>query len=343
MISFNCDYMEGAHPFILKRLQSINMEKNIGYGCDPHTSSARERIRQACRLPDAEVHFLVGGTQTNMVVLESLLRFNQGVLAAHTGHINVHEAGAIEATGHKVIPVKSNCGKIDIPALTTLLDDLAAETAAVGTEHYVMPQVIYISMPTELGTIYTLDELRQLRSLCDQHRLYLYVDGARLGYGLMSAACDATLPQLANLADVLYIGGTKMGALMGEAVVVCNPSISIPRGLIKGRGAMLAKGWLLGIQFDTLFTDGLYFKLGRHAVEQAMRLRRHLEQKGYSIYIDSPTNQQFVVMPNDRLKELSQRAGYDTIAVIDQNHTVVRFCTSWATTPQQVDELIKLI
>ena len=343
MINFSCDYMEGAHPAILQRLQEINLDKNTGYGLDEYCESARQRIRQACELSDAEVHFLVGGTQTNMVVLDSLLRFNEGVLAADTGHINVHEAGAIESCGHKVIPFKAVNGKVDIAALEIHLADFKAETDAIGSEHYVVPRVLYISLPTELGTLYSLAELERLRALCDRYRLYLYVDGARLGYGLMSPACDVTLPQLARLVDVFYIGGTKVGALMGEAVVVCNPAITISRGLIKGRGAMLAKGWLLGVQFDTLFTDGRYFTIARQAVEQALRLRKHLEQKGYEIYIDSPTNQQFVVMPTDRLQELSQRVGYDTIAVLDDRRTVVRFCTSWATTPEQMDELISLL
>lgn len=343
MINFSCDYMEGAHPAILQRLQDINLDKNTGYGLDPYCESARRRIRQACDLPDAEVHFLVGGTQTNMVVLDALLRFNEGVLAADTGHINVHEAGAIEACGHKVIPARAVNGKVDIDALESRLADFKAETDAVGSEHYVMPRVLYISLPTELGTLYSLAELEWLRDLCDRYGLYLYVDGARLGYGLMSPACDVTLPQLARLADVFYIGGTKMGALMGEAVVVANPSLTITRGLIKGRGAMLAKGWLLGVQFDTLFADDRYFTIGRNAVEQALRLRKHLEQKGYDIYIDSPTNQQFVVMPTDRIPALSQRVGFDTMAVLDDRRTLVRFCTSWATTKEQIDELIELI
>ena len=335
--------MEGAHPEILKRLLEINTEKNTGYGLDEYCESARRRIREACGCDHAQVHFMVGGTQTNSVVLDALLRFNEGVVAATSGHINVHEAGAIEACGHKVIPMQAVLGKIDIPALEQYLSLMKAETEAVGPEHYVLPRVVYVSQPTELGTLYSLDEMKRLRQLCDDYGLYLYADGARLGYGLASPECDMTLRDVARLCDVFYIGGTKVGAFMGEAVVVTNPQIDIPRGLIKRRGAMLAKGWLLGVQFDTLFTDGLYFTIARNAVDHALRLRKHLESKGYEIYIDSPTNQQFVVMSNEKLAQLATRVGFDTISAYDASRTVVRFCTSWATTTEQIDELISLI
>ena len=343
MLKFSCDYMEGAHPAILKRLGEINLDKNDGYGYDPYTQMAREKIREACGLPDAEVHLLVGGTQTNTVVLDAILRHNEGVLAAQTGHINVHEAGAIEACGHKVMPVATSNGKILIPELAHHLAELKAEYDVIGWEHYVVPRVLYISFPTELGSLYTLDELHQLRALCDQYHLYLFLDGARLGYGLMSPACDITLHDVARLCDVFYIGGTKVGALFGEAVVVTNPSITIPRALIKQRGAMLAKGWLLGVQFDTLFTDNTYFAIARNAVSQALRLRDALVRKGYRMYLESPTNQQFVVMPNDRMPQLAQEVGFDTISAYDDQHTVIRFCTSWATTAAQIDELVALL
>ena len=340
MLKFSCDYMEGCHPAILRRLAEVNLEKNDGYGYDPYTRSACDKIRLACELPDAEVRLLVGGTQTNTIVLDALLRHNEGVLAATTGHINVHESGAIEACGHKVMAVPAIEGKIDIPRLEQHLHALTAEYDAVGWEHYVVPRVIYISFPPEMGTLYTRAELEQLRVLCDQYRLYLFVDGARLGYGLMSTACQVTLPELARLCDVFYIGGTKVGAMFGEAVVVCNPDVTIPRGLVKQRGALLAKGWLLGLQFDTLFTDGLYFNIAGNAITQAMSLREGLIKKGYQMHGESPTNQQFLVMPNDRLPALAQQVGFDNFSPIDAHHTLIRLCTSWATTEAQVNQLL---
>ena len=343
MIKFNCDYMEGAHPEIMRRLNEINLEKTEGYGIDPYSSHAMELIREACQAPKAEVRFLVGGTQTNAVVIDSMLRFNEGIIAPDTGHINVHEAGAIETCGHKVIPAKAVLGKIDLDALETYLETFTEELNAVGWEHYVVPRAIYVSMSTELGTLYSLAELTRLRNLCDRFNLYLYIDGARLGYALAAPACDVTLPDVARLADVFYIGGTKVGALFGEAVVVTNPAIQVTRGHIKGRGAMLAKGWLLGVQFETLFTDGLYFKIARNAVEQALKLRDVLVEKGYEIYLDSPTNQQFVVMPTKRLEVLSQKVGYDVICTLDAHNTVIRFCTSWATTDAQLAHLISCL
>lgn len=341
MLKFNCDYMEGCHPLILQRMADLNYEKNEGYGYDPYTLSAQEKIREACRMPQAEVHLLTGGTQANTIVLDALLRHNECVLSASTGHINVHEAGAIEACGHKVIALASDNGKIDVTELEHYLGSLKAECDAVGWEHYVVPRVLYISFPTELGTLYSLDELNGLRGLCDRYGLLLFIDGARLGYGLMSPECDVTLPQLARLCDVLYVGGTKVGALFGEAVVVCNASLSIPRALIKQHGAMLAKGWLLGLQFDTLFTDDLYFTIARNAITQAMRLRDGLMAKGYRLQGNSPTNQQFIVMPNSRLEQLSKNVAFDRFRPIDTEHTLIRLCTSWATTEKQVDELLE--
>ncbi|MBR1882014.1 MAG: aminotransferase class I/II-fold pyridoxal phosphate-dependent enzyme [Muribaculaceae bacterium] len=342
MISFNCDYMEGAHPLILERLAQINTQKISGYGLDEYCMRAKEKIRAACRRPQADVQFLVGGTQTNTIAIDAMLRHNEGVIAATSGHINVHEAGAIEACGHKVMAVPATLGKIDIDALENLLAASTAEFDAVGWEHYVVPRAVYASFPTEYGTLYTLEELRRLRSICDRYHLYLYVDGARMGYGL-AAAEDVDLPQLAQLADVFYLGGTKMGALFGEAVVVCNPNISLSRGLIKQRGALLAKGWLLGVQFDILMTDGLYWELGRNAVRQAMKMRKTLVAKGWASYIDSPTNQQFFVIPNESVNRLKTQVGFDIIEAADANHTVVRLCTSWATTSAQIEELIDAI
>ena len=339
-LSFACDYMEGAHPEILRRLTEINLEKNVSYGLDPYSQQARELIREACGRDDAQVHLLVGGTQTNTIIIDAMLRHNEGILAATSGHINVHEARAIEASGHKVIPMPARLGKIDINALESHMATVTAEFNAVGWEHYVIPRALYISQSTEYGTVYTLDELRQLRAICDKYDLYLFVDGARLGYGLMSPACDVTLKDLAGLVDVFYIGGTKVGALFGEAVVVLNKDIRLTRGLIKSHGALLAKGWLLGVQFATLMADGLYWSIARNAIDQAMRLRQGMVDKAYKLYIDSPTNQQFFVIGNDRLAQLQQHIGVDIIEAADQHHTVIRLCTSWATTTEQVDQLL---
>ncbi len=343
MLHFDSDYMEGCHPAIMQRLAAINLDKNTGYGLDPYCESARAKIQQACQAPDAMVHFLVGGTQTNMLVIDAMCRHNDGVVAAHSGHINVHESGAIEACGHKVMAVPAENGRIDIDALEQWLADLYRETAEVGIEHYVMPRAIYVSNPTELGTIYSLAQLTRLREIADRYGLYLFLDGARMGYGLAAEGADITLPDVARLCDAFYIGGTKVGCLMGEAVVVTNPEIELTRGLIKRRGAMLAKGWLLGVQFDTLFTDGLYLQISRTAVAYAMRLRAALEQKGYQIYLDSPTNQQFVVMGNDKFEQLRAHATMSYISPHGKDHCVVRFCTSWATTGEQVDQLISLL
>lgn len=343
MLYFDSDYMEGTHPAILERLQAMNLDKNTSYGLDEFCESARNRIREACQAPHANVQFLIGGTQTNMVLIDAMLKFNDGVIALDTGHINVHESGAIEACGHKVMPVKSKNGKFDIPALKVYLEAFYRETTQVGIEHYVMPKAIYISNPTELGTIYTKHEVEQLRDICDQHSLYLYMDGARMGYGLAAHDNDLTLPDIARLCDAFYIGGTKVGALFGEAAVVTNPDIKLTRGLIKHRGAMLAKGWLLGVQFDTLFTDNLYFNISRNAIDQAMHLRQALFHKGYEIYIDSPTNQQFIVIDNKKMEQLAHEVNYSYICPVDENNSVIRFATSWATTRRQVDDLIALL
>lgn len=342
VLHFNCDYMEGCHPAIMARLQAMNLDKNVGYGLDPYCQSAVARIRQACGCPEANVQFLVGGTQTNMVVIDAMLRANEGILCAESGHINVHEAGAIEGSGHKVIGVKAHNGKIDLDALQQWLAEFDREAGRVGHEHYVEPRAVYISTPTELGTLYSLAELERLRDICSYHGLLLYADGARLAYALASPEADVTLKDLARLTDAFYIGGTKTGALIGEAVVVTNPAIRLTRGLIKHRGAMLAKGWLLGVQFDTLMADDLWLEIGRNAVEQALALRAALQLKGYEPYIDSPTNQQFFIVPNSKLAELDAAGvGYDYISPLDEGRSVMRLCTSWATTDAQVAELIE--
>lgn len=277
MINFNSDYMEGAHPLILKRLSEINFDKNTGYGLDKYSLSAAEKIRKACDAPDAQIHFLVGGTQTNAIVIDSILRHNEGVIAAETGHINVHEAGAIEACGHRVMPIKGVEGKLSPESLEVFLKDFYS--AEDGYEHIVVPKMVYISQPTEYGTIYFLQELNEIRRICNRYSLKLFIDGARMGYGLTAPGNDVTLVDIARISDVFYIGGTKVGAMLGEAVVITDKDIHITRGSIKNRGAMVAKGWIIGIQFDTLFSDGLYEKIAKNGVDQAMRLRRALIEK----------------------------------------------------------------
>ena len=330
--------MEGAHPLIMKRLAEINFDKNIGYGHDQYCEMAREKIARACKAPDARVHFLVGGTQTNAIVIDSILRHNEGVVSPNTGHICTHEAGAIEACGHKVLPMDCKEGKISAQALAQYLKEATSED--YGMEHVVEPRMVYISNPTEYGTIYTLSELYEIRKVCNKYNLMLYIDGARLGYALAAPDNDVTLPDLARLCDAFYIGGTKVGALFGEAEVVLNKANKMSKGSIKYRGALLAKGWLLGLQFDTLFTDDLYLKIAKNGVDQAMRIRKAIEAKGYPIYLDSTTNQQFVVFEDSKVAELAKYVGFNFIEKVGANHSVVRFATSWATTDEQVDELL---
>ena len=341
MLHFDCDYMEGAHPQILERLLQTNMEQTPGYGLDSYSASARERIRQACGCPDAAVHFLVGGTQTNTTVIDGILRPWEGVLAAETGHINVHESGAIEAGGHKVITLPQTDGKVCADDVDRYITRFYAD---VTYPHMVAPGMLYVSFPTEYGTLYTLGELESLSSVCHRHGIPLFIDGARLGYGLAAEASDVTLGDIARLSDVFYIGGTKVGALFGEAVVVTNPQLLtnfFP--LIKQHGALLAKGRLLGLQFDTLFTDGLYLRIARHAVSMAMKLRRGFAERGYRFYIDSPTNQQFVILSHADSERLSRAATFETWGEVDPSHTVVRFATSWATREADVDSLLALL
>jgi threonine aldolase len=341
MIDFNSDYMEGAHPAIIKRLTEINLDKNTGYGHDKYCDSARDKIRNACKAPNAVVQFLVGGTQTNAIVIDSILSHNEGVLTATTGHINVHEAGAIEACGHRVLTIEEKEGKVSSLVLAQYLREFFS--SEFGYEHVVVPKLLYLSNPTEYGTVYTFHELQDLREVCDRYGLMIYMDGARLGYGLVSKDNDLNLPEIARLCDAFYIGGTKVGAFFGEAVVITNPTIKLTLGWMKNRGALLAKGWLLGLQFDTLFTDDLYYKISKNAVDQAMRLRDAFEAKGYPIYIESPTNQQFIVIENQKMKELSKKVGFNYIEAVGKEHCVIRFATSWATTKEQIDTLISLL
>ena len=337
MVSFTCDYGEGAHPKILERLAATNFEQLPGYGTDHYCESAKAKIRQACQAPEAGIFFLVGGTQTNSTIIAAMLRDYEGVVSAETGHIGVHEAGAVEYTGHKVLTLPSHQGKIDPGELRAYLE---AATTDPNYEHMVFPGMVYLSFPTEYGTLYSKAELEQIHGIAAHYGLPLMIDGARLGYGLMSPACDVSLPELAKLCEVFYIGGTKVGAFCGEAVVF--PKGNAPKHfytITKQHGAMLAKGRLLGIQFDTLFTDNLYFEISRHAINLAMRLKEMLREKGCPFFIDSPTNQQFIVMENARLEEFGKHVAYDPWDRVDPDHTAIRLATSWATTPEQLEEL----
>ena len=341
MLHFDCDYMEGAHPEVMRRLVETNFEQTPGYGCDPHTEKARELIRQACGAPGAEVYLLVGGTQTNATVIDGLLRRHEGVLAAESGHINVHEAGAIEAAGHKVLVLPQHDGKVRAADVEQYVDDFYRDET---WPHMVAPGMLYISHPTEFGTLYTRDELEELHAVCRRRSIPLYLDGARLGYALAADENGLTLRDIARLCDVFYIGGTKVGALFGEAVVVTRPEL-LPHffTLVKQHGALLAKGRLLGIQFETLFTEGLYLRIARQAITTARKLKAAFLAKGYRLYIDSPTNQQFFVLPNGEIDRLSRHATFELWGPRGERESVVRFVTSWATEERQVDELINLL
>lgn len=317
------------------------MEQTVGYGEDPHCEEARRLIKQACQSDNADVHFLVGGTQANTTVIAHILRPYQGVLAATSGHINVHETGAIESTGHKVLAIPTEDGKLTAKQID---EAMQAHIHEDGPEHMVQPGMVYLSFPTEIGTIYSHDELKAIRTVCNKYDLPLFVDGARLGYGLCSPECDLTLPQLAQLADVFYIGGTKVGALFGEAVIIMNEALKRDfRYSIKQHGGMLAKGRLLGLQFATLFTGNLYFDIAQHAIDEAMRIKAALQAKGIGFLIDSPTNQQFPIFTDTQIATLSEYFMLSLWQRIDEEHTAMRICTSWATKPESTDELIRAI
>ena len=340
MFHFDSDYMEGAHPLILERLAEINFEKIGGYGNDDYCTSAAERIRKACGAPEADVRFLVGGTQTNATIIRSILRPYEGVVAADTGHIAVHESGAIEATGHKVLTIENIDGKLTAERLDAYL---VRERSDENRDHAVWSGMVYISQPTELGTIYSRAELEALSEVCHRWGLPLFADGARLGYALAAPTADFTLEDMARLCDIFYIGGTKVGALMGEAVVV-------PRGeqiahfttLIKQQGALLAKGWLLGVQFDTLFTDNLYLDIARNAVYQAERMSSALVERGYELASPTLSNQIFLRLSPKQLEHLSTIATFSTWER-QTDCTIVRLATSWATTDKQIDDLINAL
>lgn len=338
MIHFESDYTEGAHPRILQQLVATNEEQTVGYGLDEHCEQARQYIRTACQADTADVHFLVGGTQTNTTIIAAILRPHQGAVAAVSGHIAVHESGAIEATGHKVLTLESADGKIRAEQVQALYD---AHWQDATHEHMVQPGLVYISQPTENGTLYTKQELTALSRVCRACGLPLMLDGARLGYGLAAPGNDVTLADIAALCDVFYIGGTKVGALMGEAVVITKEELKRDfRYMIKQRGGMLAKGRILGIQFETLFADGLYYEIAEHAVMLALQIREAFAAQGFSFRYDSRTNQQFPILPDALLKKLSEKYVYSFWEKIDDTHTAVRFCTSWATKPAHVAQLI---
>ncbi|WP_308502251.1 beta-eliminating lyase-related protein [uncultured Alistipes sp.] len=338
MLHFDCDYMEGAHPEVMRRLVETNLEQTPGYGCDPYTARACELIRRECGAPDAEVHLLVGGTQTNATVIDGVLRRHEGVLAAESGHINVHEAGAIEAAGHKVLVLPQHDGKVRATDVERYLDTFYRDETC---DHMVFPGMLYVSHPTEFGTLYSLQEMEALHDVCHRHHIPLYLDGARLSYALAAEENTLSLRDIARLCDIFYIGGTKTGTLFGEAVVVTRPEL-LPHffTLVKQHGALLAKGRLLGIQFETLFTDGLYLRIARQAITTARRLKAALLARGYRMAIDSPTNQQFFILPNDEIDRLSQFATFELWGPRSERESTVRFVTSWATREQQIDQLI---
>lgn len=337
MISFESDYICGAHPKVLERLVETNMVPVSGYGNDPYCAMAEEKIIKACESPSAKVHFITGGTQTNQLVISTMLANYEGVVAAKTGHVSTHEAGAIEYTGHKVLEVEAVDGKIKAETLSACLKGFWEDG---NHEHMVAPGMVYISFPTEYGTLYSKSELTEIYSICRQYEIPLFIDGARLGYGLASNSCDLTLPELAKLCDVFYIGGTKVGALCGEAIVFTHNNV--PKGFItqtKQHGALLAKGRLLGIQFDALFTDNLYLEISRHAIRMAEKLKALFLEKGYRLYLDSPTNQQFVILENEKMEELKTYVAFSFWEAYDENHTVVRFATSWSTKEEEIQML----
>ncbi len=338
---FASDYMKGAHPNIIRRLADTNMMQTVGYGLDPVCEEARKKIRKACGCIDAQVEFLVGGTQTNAVMIDAFLRPYQGVLSAQTGHIAGHEAGAIEASGHKVIVLEHELGKISADTVRHYMEDYYGDA---NHEHVVMPGMVYISHPTEYGTLYTRKELEDLSRVCREYELPLYLDGARLAYALACRENEITLHDLSKNCDAFYIGGTKCGALFGEAVVIPDPN-KLPHlfTLIKQHGALLAKGRILGIQFDELFTGDLYRNIGEAAIRTADRIREALREKNYRFFFDTPTNQIFVVLENERVREIGEKVEYSFWEKFDDSHTVIRLCTDWGTTDEEVEKLIEVL
>jgi threonine aldolase len=341
MLFFMNDYGEGMHPEVLAALTRTNMEQLPGYGTDMYCARAAEKIKAAAGCPAGDVFFISGGTQTNQLVIDAMLALYEGVVAAETGHVNVHESGAIEHGGHKVLTLPSHNGKIQAEDLDRYMRIFSRDA---NKDQMVQPGMVYISYPTEYGTLYSKPELEAIRAVCTRYELKLFIDGARLGYGLACDEADMTLADIASLCDVFYIGGTKVGAICGEAVVF--PRGNTPKHFtttIKQHGAMLAKGRLLGVQFDALFTDNLYFRIARNAIDRAAEIKRDLADKGYRFYLDSPTNQIFVIWPNADLETLGKKVAYGFWETYDDEHTVIRFATSWATAKESVEALKALL
>ena len=341
MIYFDTDYMSGAHPKVLERLIQTNTDQTPGYGTDKYTAHAKELVKEACGTPDARVYFLVGGTQTNSTVIDGVLDRYEGVLCAESGHINVHESGAIEATGHKVLTLPSYDGKVSAEDVSNFIKTFYSDDTY---EHMVAPGMLYISFPTEYGTIYSLSELEDLSNACHEANIPLFIDGARLGYGLAAEGGDVTLKDIARLSDVFYIGGTKLGALFGEAVVITNPNLLKHfTPLVKQHGALMAKGRLLGVQFEALFTDGLYDTISKECVQKAIRLRNIFTARGYKVEVDSPTNQQFFRLPNEVVDALKREVSFEMWGPRGETESVVRFVTGWTTTEEHIDQLEKIL
>lgn len=341
MISFESDYNNGAHPKVLQHLVDTNGQQSLSYGFDEWTESAKKKIRLACQTPNADVFFLSGGTQANATVIDSMLATCEAVIAADTAHINVHEAGAVEASGHRVIALPNHDGKLTANDLERFMQQFETDESR---DHLAQPGMVYITFPTEYGTIYQAEEISLIQNICRKYDLRLFIDGARLGYGLMADASDISLPWLARHCDAFYIGGTKVGALCGEAVVF--PFGNAPRlffSNIKRHGALLAKGRVTGVQFDALFTDNLYFDISRHAIRMANKLKTVLKDAGLEFHIDSPTNQQFVVIPNNRVHKLKQLVDFTIWGPADENNMICRFVTSWATTQKDLEQLRKIL
>lgn len=341
MLSFESDYIIGAHEKVLMALCETNSEIMSGYGNDPHTKRAAELIKSACESENSEVFFLTGGTQANAVIISTMLRNFEGVISAKTGHIALHEVGAIEFTGHKVIELDGVDGKLPASALASYLESFYGDE---NNTMMVRPAMVYISHPTEYGTLYSKSELEDIRRICDKYGMKLFLDGARLGYGLMSRETDVALPDVAALCDVFYIGGTKVGALCGEAVVFkAGQTPPHFRSQTKQHGAMLAKGRLTGVQFEALFEDGLYFKISKNAIDRAEELKKIFKDRGYRFHLDSPTNQQFIVLTNEQMEKIGKKCRFGFWERLDENCCVVRFATSFATTKEDIEELKKII
>ena len=341
MLHFESDYSDGAHPLVIERLVQTNIIKTSTYGSDEFSVAARDKIRTVCNAPDAQVFFLVGGTQTNATVIDALIKPYQGVISPDTGHIFTHEAGAVEYTGHKIISVKGRDGEINSAQIEKLMKEYETDSSK---DHLVMPALVYISQPTEYGTLYSLKEIISISNVCKKHNLRLYADGARLAYALASEENNVALSDMAQLCDAFYIGGTKCGALFGEAVVFPKPD-TVPCffTITKQKGALMAKGRTAGLQFDVLFTDDLYRKIGKQALIQAEKIKQALLQKGYSFAVESPTNQIFVTIENSRVEQLSNNVHLTIWEKADKNNTVIRLVTSWSTTDDEVEKLINLL